>query len=256
MSKTRKIYTKELFKHGNFISEVTPEVHSFPCGATNLIRMGKFICLNCGKEFIAPLASAERTQRKCCSYECTWEYKHNSNLGTESHYLYTRWLGMRQRCLNPTSTNFRKYGARGITMDPTFNDFTKYVEAVEGLPSFPGEAKVKALRLQLDRIDNNKGYWIDNLRWISVSGNTSNRNKWDNQTKSKYIGVTFAKNKRNNQWISGVFYEKKWIFRQGFSSEEEAALARDQFIIQNNLPHKLNILSRNATTIPNGSTSK
>lgn len=241
-----KIYSKDNFRNGNFIEEVEPIVKTFPSG-TQKIRTGKFFCLECNKTFLAPLTDAERTQRKCCSYECTWKYNHKANLGTEEHYLYARWQAMRQRCLNKTCTNYARYGKRGIKIDPKFDDFTVYVKAVENLPTFPGKEVVIKDGYQLDRIDNNRGYFIDNLRWISSSGNTANRNKL--VAKNHYIGVTYSNNNGKYCWVVQINYKNKRIFYKGFLSELEAAKARDAFIIQNSLPHKLNF-PRNATTIP------
>lgn len=256
MGRPRRIYTAADFKEGNFIKEIEEEVKTFPCGVTNPFRMGLFKCIYCGKEFKAPLAAAYRTQRACCSYECTYALIHKRNYGTEEHYLYFRWEAMKQRCNCPTSTRYDRYGARGIKIDPVFLSFPNYVDIVENLPSFPGKEKVISDKYQIDRIDNDKGYYPDNLRWVIPPDNTANRSKFVKNSLSKYMGVTFAKNKKTKPWIAAVFYKGKHIFRQAFNSEEEAALARDVFILEHDLKHKLNILTRNATTISKESTPK
>lgn len=256
MGRPRRNYTKEDFKENNYIKETEPKERKMPNGKSFLMRQGLFRCVNCGKTFISPLAAAFRTQRPCCSKECTYALIHKRNCGTESHYLYFRWEAMKQRCNCPTCTRYDRYGARGITIDPQLLSFPTYVAIVESLPSFPGKEKVISQKYQIDRIDNNKGYYPDNLRWVIPSDNIANRNKFVKNSLSKYMGVTFAKNKKTKPWISSVFYKGKHIFREAFDTELEAVIARDKFILENNLKHTLNILTRNATTISEESTIK
>lgn len=256
MGKPRRNYKKEDFKENNYLYEVEPKKVKMPNGKYFFMRQGLFKCINCGKTFISPLAAAFRTQRACCSKECTYILMHKRNYGTEDHYLYFRWEAMKQRCNCPTANRYSRYGARGITIDPQLLNFPTYVDIVESLPSFPGKERVMSQKYQIDRIDNNKGYYPDNLRWVIPSDNTANRNKFTKNSLSKYMGVTFAKNKKTKPWISSVFYKGKHIFREAFDTELEAVTARDEFILKNNLNHTLNILTRNATTISKESTPK
>ena len=248
-----KEYLSEDFINNNFLREIEPIVKSFPGGAVNKIRQGEFTCLHCSKIFVAPLACAKRTQRKCCSYACTHQYNHEVNLGTEEHYLYTRWQGMRQRCLCTTSSNYPNYGGRGIALDSRFDDFAQYVSIVESLPSFPGKAEVIKYGYQLDREDNSKGYAPENLRWISPSGNTANRRKTLRKTSSDFIGISYQSGKahQKNPWAVHINADSKTIFRKMFATERDAVIARDEYILSHGLPHTLNILTRNATTIEN-----
>jgi hypothetical protein len=51
-------------------------------------------------------------------------------------------------------------------MDPRWNDFRNFHSDV-GAPPSAG--------LQLDRIDNDKGYWPGNVRWVTPSRNCRNK---------------------------------------------------------------------------------
>jgi len=51
-------------------------------------------------------------------------------------------------------------------MDPRWLDFSTFF-ADMGHPPFDG--------MQLDRIDNEKGYWLDNVRWATRKENCRNR---------------------------------------------------------------------------------
>ena len=76
-------------------------------------------------------------------------------------------FNMIQRCTNPNSTYFPRYGGRGITVCHewrTRNNFKKWALS-HGYRN----------DLTIDRIDNNKGYSPDNCRWVTPSQNCCNR---------------------------------------------------------------------------------
>ena len=39
---------------------------------------------------------------------------------------YENWESMRQRCNNPRYSNYQEYGGRGITIDPSWDDFWQF----------------------------------------------------------------------------------------------------------------------------------
>lgn len=71
---------------------------------------------------------------------------------------YAIWKGMRQRCLNKNSKHFSRYGGRGITIDQSWNDFSKFLADVGPRPS---------AEHTLDRVNNDLGYSKENCRWAS-----------------------------------------------------------------------------------------
>lgn len=83
---------------------------------------------------------------------------------------YSCWEGIVQRCLNPKSHCYARYGGRGITVcDRWRNSFDAFLEDMGEQP--PG--------LQIDRIDNNAGYCKENCRWATRA--QQNRNRCNNQ---------------------------------------------------------------------------
>jgi len=73
---------------------------------------------------------------------------------------------MRARCINPNHRLFPYYGGRGISVCDSWKSFIQFYEDMrEGY----------AEGLQLDRIDNEKGYSKDNCRWVTSKTNTRNR---------------------------------------------------------------------------------
>jgi hypothetical protein len=107
--------------------------------------------------------------------------------------LYKIWHGMRQRCGNPNSPGYARYGGRGIRVCEEWeNDFEAFVAYVGERPA--GKT--------LDRIDNNRGYEPGNVRWATrfqqqenrhcarlytYRGETKNLNSW-----SRVVGISWA----------------------------------------------------------------
>lgn len=78
------------------------------------------------------------------------------------------YYGMMSRCYNHDDKRYVDYGARGITVcDEWINDKEAFFEWA----SCHGIAK----GLQLDRIDNDKGYSPDNCRFVTPRENSRNR---------------------------------------------------------------------------------
>lgn len=81
----------------------------------------------------------------------------------------TMWHMMNYRCYNKKSRSFKTYGSQGIKVCPELSTLRGYLSYIKTLPGYgvPG--------LQLDREDNDKGYEVGNLRFVTVKQNCSNR---------------------------------------------------------------------------------
>lgn len=82
---------------------------------------------------------------------------------------YRRWWNMMDRCHNPESTSWPRYGGRGIAVCDEWHDyaaFFAYIEAELG-PCPEG--------LSIDRIDNDGNYEPGNIRWATRSQQALNR---------------------------------------------------------------------------------
>jgi hypothetical protein len=73
--------------------------------------------------------------------------------------VYRAWANMMQRCHNPQSANFERYGRRGISVCPRWHDARLFYEDMQ--PTYPG------CGYSLDRKDNSQGYSFDNCRWAT-----------------------------------------------------------------------------------------
>lgn len=87
--------------------------------------------------------------------------------------LYKVFRDMKTRCFNPRSKDYKNYGGRGITIcDEWLNDFTSFYKwAYEN----GYDENAPKLACTIDRIDNDKGYFPENCRWVDIA--TQNRNR-------------------------------------------------------------------------------
>jgi hypothetical protein len=77
------------------------------------------------------------------------------------------WRNARNRCHNPGSQEYFRYGARGITVcDEWRNDFARFIADVGYAPS-----KLHTL----ERANNNEGYRPGNVIWATAADQARNR---------------------------------------------------------------------------------
>lgn len=111
------------------------------------------------------LKSGATTSCRC--YQKEQASKSNIKHGQKGTSLYNRWKTMRQRCNNPKCKSYKNYGARGIKVCEDWDNFNTFYEwAINN-----GYDE----KLELDRIDNNKGYSPNNCRWTDSLSNNHNR---------------------------------------------------------------------------------
>jgi hypothetical protein len=91
----------------------------------------------------------------------------NKTHGMSETSTYHIWAAMKNRCTSPNDKYWDRYGGRGITICDRWQKFENFYADMGGRP----EGK------QLDRIDNNKGYFPDNCRWATPRENASNQER-------------------------------------------------------------------------------
>lgn len=118
---------------------------------------------DCGREKrITQAALVQDKTKSCGGSGCRIYLRHGDSHSPE----YNIWHGMRARCCNPTDKDYHRYGGRGITVDPRWDDFETFLADVGRKPS---------PEYSIDRIDNSRGYEPGNVRWSTVKEQARNR---------------------------------------------------------------------------------
>ena len=130
--------------------------------------------------------------------------------------LRSIYYGMKQRCYNEKSINYKYYGGRGIRICD---------EWLESFDNFYQWAIVNGYNneLTIDRIDSNKDYSPDNCKWSTKKEQAYNRS----------MSVELTLNGRTmymTEWAEELNIDKKtlsWRYRNGWSDEEILTRPRD-----------------------------
>lgn len=128
---------------------------------------------------------------------------------------YNTWHNMKQRCLNKNHKNFKDYGYRGITICDKWLRFNGFYEDMGDRPE----------GMTLERIDNNKGYYKGNCKWVSYKDQCRNRRMPINNT-SKHVGVAYRES--YGKYYANIGFEGKRIHLGYFKNFEEAVKARKE----------------------------
>lgn len=158
---------------------VVIEKHGKICGLT------AWLCqCDCGKQTVVIGSELTKNHTKSCGClrrEQTIERM--TSHGERHSRLYEVWKAMRQRCINPSSRSYKRYGGRGITVCDEWNDYQVFRDWAmangydENAPN--GQCTI-------DRIDNDKGYSPDNCQWVDMKVQANNRSNSKKSKKEKH----------------------------------------------------------------------
>ena len=187
-------------------------------------RYGIFECQYCGNHWEVITTHINTGHTKSCGC-VNLRITH----GLTYHNFYGTWACMVKRCSKPKREDYKYYGARGITVCEEWLDVSNFVAWCDiTFPNIEGYT--------LDRIDVNKGYSPENCRWADASTQVINQRMRRTNT-SGYVGINWVESKL--KWVSKISVAKKTIWLGEYKTIEEAVQARDNYIIENKLPHKL-----------------
>ena len=121
---------------------------------------------SCGNKIVASRKTLVNGKVKRCK-ACRIQYlksiaKQHGMAGTR---IYRIWHDMIHRCENHKFASYRLYGGRGIQVCNRWKEFSNFYDDM--ISSYEDG-------LQLDRIDNYKGYSKENCRWVTPSQNMRN----------------------------------------------------------------------------------
>lgn len=127
------------------------------------------------------------------------------SIRTKYKKIYTKWIGMRQRCNNPKRDGYKYYGGRGIRVSKKFDKFEDFLEWALKSGYKDG--------LTIERINVNGDYCPENCEWATLKDQARNRR---NNVYIEINGVT----KLQQQWFDESPIDDRTIFnrihRQGW----------------------------------------
>lgn len=170
---------------------------------------------DCGKEKILPKHHVRKGEVKSCG--CLLKQnKTGLKHGLSKTRLYSIFQGMKNRCYNPNEPAYKNYGLKGINICP---------EWLNNFKTFYNWALLNGYNdnLTIERIDNSKGYYEDNCRWIPLGEQTKNTSY---NLRITYLGKTQCLAK----WCEELGLNKSltqrrlkrdgWSFERAFTTKE------------------------------------
>jgi len=135
-------------------------VKGFSHHSKSRVRIYECIC-ECGnKSFVAGSHLRNGVTQRCMA--CS--RKRYTTHGMSKTAIFKSWISMISRCRTVTDKNYAQYGGRGITVCDRWLKFENFYADMGQRPE----------GMQLDRIDNDKGYSPDNCRWVTPRENVLN----------------------------------------------------------------------------------
>jgi hypothetical protein len=126
------------------------------------------------------------------------------------------WTSMIQRCYDPNCKSYVYYGAKDIKVCKRwlYGEGGKHpvICFIEDMGRRPSSLH------QIDRIDNNKGYFPSNCRWVTKSEQMLNRGCW-NSHGYKYV------RKWGNKFAANIRVNGRTVYLGLFATPAEASAA-------------------------------
>lgn len=191
-------------------------------GSKERRRYGLYKCGHCGEEFKAKTTRIKSGVIKSCG--CLVGEYH----GMKKHRFYATYRNMMKRCYTKSDPSYKDYGERGISVCEEWQDIIKFV-------AWADSTYIEGYTL--DRIDNAGNYEPSNCRWADATTQAINQRMMKNNT-TGYVGVNYH-DTGIAKWTASIGVNHKLVYIGSFLTKEEAVQARDNYIIENNLPHKL-----------------
>jgi len=137
------------------------------------------------------------------------KFKH----GFAKHPLYQVWANMMYRCYDPRHKNYKDYGGRGIDVYKIFHKMEVFCTWAQAHGWERG--------LTLERINNDRGYYPDNIRFVTMGEQARNRrsNKWFTYQAKTMILKDWAKYLQiNYRTLYDRIYLHHWSFEKAITT--------------------------------------
>lgn len=138
---------------------ISPSGNRTPC----------WLCVcDCGNQKIVASASLKKGTQSCGCIQRERAKQTHTKHGKRETRLYRIWQGIVTRCTNSNHHTFKNYGGRGITVcDEWLKDFQVFYTWAM--------ANGYTDELSIDRVDNDRGYYPDNCKWVGTVSQNNNK---------------------------------------------------------------------------------
>jgi hypothetical protein len=195
------------YDYTEFVGKIFGTLQVVEIGRTNKHRK-KMLIVKCLKhDDVEPFEVVKQSlingSTQGCK-ECHRE-KHQTH-GKHNTREYHIFKGMIARIKDESRHDFHLYGGRGIDVDPRYDPEFENQGIQKAFETFFEDIGEIPEPLTLDRIDNNKGYWKDNLRLATYEEQLQNRRHIKcNENIAKLIYLEY-----NNNRITHAQLAKKY----------------------------------------------
>jgi len=147
----------------------------------NSKRLWSVQCV-CGNIFVCnPRAVIDGNTKSCGCLTKTFlreaKTKHGCSDSKGKHKekwrLYRVWANMLNRCRNPKSAMYHRYGKRGVKVCKRWHKFENFLN--DNSDSYTLAYSKWGKKTQIDRINNDGNYTPSNCRWVSRTENSNNK---------------------------------------------------------------------------------
>jgi len=218
------------FPHSHCGWEVLSYSHTLtkPSGRKEAIYIAE--CPQCKKD--TPINRDKMKQNKSCGC-ATKKLQTQAKIthGQTDTALFRVWKELKQRCFNPKSSKYSRYGGRGISVCDEWLEFEPFMEwsLANG---YVAPAKGKRNPISIDRRENDGNYEPSNCRWTNSSIQNQNKGVTKANT-TGYTGIT----KRGSRFESRVTHRGIRTNIGTFATIADAVMARNKWILDNNTNH-------------------
>ena len=187
----------------------------------------------CGRELPVPLWELLNGTQKACK-SCA-QLKYGQNINTRRLRLYSRYKHIMNRCYNPKEEHYARFGGKGIRVcDEWKNDFKAFYDWAmsQGYDD-------KSTIIRLDTKTGN--YSPENCRVVCLVPKLQEEPKILIKTNtSGYRGIhKEIKKNKNTCWRVDIAINKKKIRLGRFSTQKEALIVLNKYIIDNGLDYPI-----------------